>query len=82
MKTLCLASAATVMVAAVTLAAPARAGNIEYPAYVPYPFHRSHKTRRIVRIIPYDQPFHVRVFTTPQQPPYYNVPAYRVISPF
>ena len=77
MKKLCLG-----LVATVALVAPALAESIEYPAYVPYPFQRAHRTRHYVRLVPYERPFVVRRFTTPQQPPYYNVPAYRVISPY
>ncbi len=62
---------------------PALAENIEYPAPTPhYPFQRSFRTRRIVVIPPYRHLFRVRVYSTPQQQPYYNVPPYPVISPY
>ena len=77
MKQLCLG-----LVTVCALAAPALAESIEYPAYVPYPFQRAHRTRHLVRLVPYERPFLVRSFTTPQQPPYYNVPPYKVISPY
>ena len=77
MKKLCLG-----LGAAALLAGPAFAEDVLYPAYDPYPFHRSHVTRRVVRIGPYGSPYHVRVYGTPQMPPYYNVPAYRVITPY
>ena len=55
----------------------------EYPAPMPfYPFQRSALTGRFVFIPPYSRPFPVRVYTTPPQPPFYNVPPYAVISPY
>ena len=79
MKTLCLGLAV-----AVALFAPALADdNIEYPAPTPfYPFQRSTLTRRIVTIPPYRYPFRVRLYSTPQQQRYYNVPPYPVITPY
>jgi len=78
MKSLCLGLAVAAM-----LVVPAMAENIEYPAPTPfYPFQRSMLTRRIVIVPPYRYPFRVRVYTTPQQQPYYNVPPYPVISPY
>ena len=79
MRSLCLG-----LVVAATLVAPALAEpNIEYPAPTPgYPFQRDRLTKRRVYIPPYHHTFRVRVYTTPQQPPYYNVPPYRVISPY
>ena len=79
MRSLCLG-----LVVAVTLVAPALAeDNIEFPAPTPgYPFQRDVLTRRRIYIPPYARPFRVRVYSTPQQPPYYNVPPYRVISPY
>ena len=66
-----------------TLAGPALAEeNTEYPAPTPYSFHRSVLTRRAVIIRPYCRPFPIRVYTTPQQQPFYNVPPYAVISPY
>ncbi len=69
---------------AVLVAAPALAGDyIEFPAPTPhYPFRRSTLTGRAVVIPPYRTPFPIRVYTTPPQPPYYNVPPYAVISPY
>ena len=79
MKSLCLG-----LFAAAALVAPALAeDNIEYPAPTPYyPFQRSILKRRVVIIPPYAHRFHVRVYTTPQQQPYYNVPPYAVVSPY
>ena len=79
MRSLCLG-----LVFAVTLVAPALAeDNVEFPAPTPYyPFQRSVLTKRKVHVLPYARPFRVRIYTTPQQPPYYNVPPYRVISPY
>ena len=54
----------------------------EFPAPVPYPFQRSTLTDRSVTILPYQQPFGVRVYTTPQHQPLYNVPPYAVVSPY
>jgi hypothetical protein len=57
--------------------------NIEYPSVRPnHPFQRSFRTGRFVLIPPYRHAFPIRVFSTPQQPPYYNVPPYEVISPY
>ncbi len=79
MRSLCLG-----LVVAATLVPPALAEeNIEFPAPTPYyPFQRSILTRRRVHIPPYAHPFRVRIYTTPQQQPYYNVPPYRVITPY
>lgn len=56
---------------------------IEYPAPTPfYPFQRSTLTGEAVLIPPYDRPFPIRVYTTPQQQPYYNVPPYAVVAPY
>ena len=78
-KTLCLTA-----LACATLAAPAFAGaDLEYPVARPnYPFQRSYLTRRLVVIPPYRHLFLVRIFTTPQREPYYNVPPYAVITPY
>ena len=57
--------------------------DIAYPATIPnYPFHRSFRTDQALVIPPYRHVFPVRVFTTPQQQPYYNVPPYSVVSPY
>lgn len=56
---------------------------LEYPAPTPYyPFQRSFLTGEAVAIPPYPYPFPVRVYTTPSQQPYYNVPPYAVIAPY
>ncbi len=54
----------------------------DFPAPVPYPFQRSTLTGQAIAISPYDQPFGVRVYTTPQHQPFYNVPPYAVIVPY
>ena len=55
----------------------------EFPAPIPhYPFNRSFRTGQVVGIPPYRHPFVVRVYTTPPQQPYYNVPPYAVIAPY
>ena len=78
MKPLCLG-----LLGVAAIVAPALAENIEYPAPTPhYPFQRSILTRRLVVIPPYRRPFRVRLYSTPQQQPYYNVPPYRVITPY
>ena len=57
--------------------------DLEYPApSLGYPFQRSVLTGRAVIIPPYDRPFPVRVYSTPPQPPYYNVPPYAVVAPY
>lgn len=65
-------------------AVPATADDYkEYPAPTPfYPFQRSVLTGHAVVIPPYRRPFPIRVYTTPPQQPYYNVPPYAVISPY
>lgn len=72
------------MVTAVGAAVPAYAGEYaEFPAPTPfYPFKRSALTGRAVVIPPYRRVFPVRVYTTPPQPPYYNVPPYAVVAPY
>ncbi len=73
---------ALVVLAAGTLPAGAEHYQ-EYPAPTPfYPFQRSALTGKAVIIPPYNKPFPVRVYTTPPQPPFYNVPPYAVISPY
>ncbi len=74
--------AAAIMAAIAAI--PALASDyLEYPAPIPhYPFQRSHRTGQVVVIPPYRVPFVVRVFTTPPQPPYYNVPPYAVVAPY
>ncbi len=55
----------------------------EYPGPTPfYPFQRSFLTGHAVVIPPYHRRFPIRVYTTPPQPPYYNVPPYAVIAPY
>ena len=55
----------------------------EYPAPTPdYPFQRSTLTGRAVIIPPYERAFPVRVYSTPPQQPYYNVPPYAVVAPY
>ena len=55
----------------------------EFPAPTPfYPVERSTLTGRAVIIPPYAQPFPVRVYSTPPQQPYYNVPPYAVVAPY
>ena len=66
------------------LASPAAwAGDYrDFPAPEPYPFERSQLTRKQIVLPPYDQPFGVRVYSTPPQGPCYNVPPYAVIVPY
>ena len=66
------------------VAQPALAGEYyEHPAPIPnYPFQRSYLIGQLVTIPPYRRPFVVRVYTTPPQQPYYNVPPYAVIAPY
>ena len=72
-----------ILAAALLAAAPAVAGPYaEYPAPTDYPFQRSVLTPRRVVIPPYEEPFRVRVYTTPPQQPFTNVPAYGVITPY
>lgn len=71
---------------AISASAPAFAQdggqNIEYPVDRPnIAIKRSYLTDQVVVIPPYRHLFRVRVFTTPQRDPYYNVPPYAVISP-
>ena len=54
----------------------------QYPAPVDYPLQRSMLTPRRVVIMPYVEPFRVRVYTTPPTPPYYDVPPYAVAAPY
>ena len=65
-------------------AAPACAKQyLEHPAPTPgYPFQRSVLTGRAVIIPPDDRLFPVRVYSTPPQQPYYNVPPYAVVAPY
>ena len=69
---------------ALLVAGPALAEDFhEFPAPTPgYPFQRSTLTGRAVIIPPYRRPFPIRVYTTPPQQPFYNVPPYAVISPY
>lgn len=79
MKTLCLGA-----LTCVALVAPALANEyIEYPVNRPgYPFQRSYLSGQAVGIPPYPCPFPVRIYTTPPQQPYYNVPPYPVVAPY
>lgn len=71
------------MLAAGCVAPAAAQQYLEFPAPTPgYPFQRSVLTGRAVVIPPYDRPFPVRVYSTPPQSPYYNVPPYAVVSPY
>ena len=72
------------MVVTASATFPALASDyLEYPAPIPhYPFLRSYRTGQLVVIPPYRVPFVVRVYTTPPQPVYYNVPPYAVIAPY
>ena len=69
---------------AATLTLPAFAHDYgQYPAPLPgYSFPHSRYTGRGVVIPPYRGVFPVRVYTTPQLPPYYNVPPYLVVAPY
>ena len=73
---------ATVFIAA--CASPVAAYDYtEYAAPTPfYPFQRSFLSGQAVVIPPYHRSFPVRIYTTPPQQPYYNVPPYAVISPY
>ena len=63
--------------------AAAAAGSYgEFPAPQDYPFRRSILTRPRVLIRSYEQAFRVRIYTTPPQQPFYNVPPYAVITPY
>jgi hypothetical protein len=54
----------------------------QYPAPLPYArAPRSFLTGQYVVVPPYG-PLPVRVYTTPPNGPFYNVPPYRVIAPF
>ena len=78
-KTFWMSALATSILAIPAFADP----DIEYPAGRPnISIHRSTRTGRVVVIPPYRHLFQVRVFTTPQRDPYYNVPPYAVISPY
>lgn len=72
------------LLTSLALAAPALAEDyLEYPAPAPfYPFQRSIPTGDAVVIPPYRHLFAVRVYTTPQKQPYYNVPPYAVVTPY
>jgi hypothetical protein len=74
---------AAVLVCAMATASLARADeSIEYlEAPASYPFQRSEPAGQAIAIAPYDRLFEVRVFTTPQRQPYYNVPPYPVLAP-
>lgn len=68
---------------AVSVSTPVLADTIEFPVDRPnIAIKRSFLTGETVVIPPYDHLFRVRVFTTPQRDPYYNVPPYAVISPY
>ena len=79
MKNLCF----VVAMAAIGTAPASAQSDREFPAPTPfYPFSRSVPTERSVFIPPYHRPFTVRVYTTPAQQPFYNVPPYSVVSPY
>jgi hypothetical protein len=75
-----------VMLAAVAalLTMPAFAHDYgDYPAPAPgLSLPHSAYTGRAVVIPPYRGVFPVKVYTTPQLPPYYNVPPYLVVTPY
>ena len=78
-KTFCLG---VLTCAALTVPAFAQ-DDIEYPAPTPfYPFQRSFVAPVPVVIPPYRHLFRVRVYSTPQEQPYYNVPPYPVLTPY
>ena len=54
----------------------------EFPAPEAYPLQRSVLTPQRVIIVPYEQPFAVRVYSTPPQQPFHNVPPYAVVTPY
>lgn len=66
------------------LTVPALANDyIEFPVEAQaQAIRRSYPTRQAVIIPPYRHVFPVRVYTTPPQPPYYNVPPYSVVAPY
>lgn len=74
---------ATVLLAASGLAYPAYAqehGGL--PAPTPFaPFPSSVRTPEFVIVPPFG-PLPVRIYTTPSQGPFYNVPPYRVVAPY
>ena len=70
--------------AAIFLATPVLADEyIEFPVE-PWAqsIKRSDLTHRAVVLPYYRHVFQVRVYTTPPQPPYYNVPPYEVLTPY
>lgn len=70
--------------AVLSIAGPASASEYgQYPAPTAfYPFQRSYLIGEAVFIPPYRRPFPIRVYTTPPQQPYYNVPPYAVVAPY
>ena len=54
----------------------------QYPAPTPYGvFPQSVLTGQVAFVPPYG-PLPVRIYTTPPQGPFYNVPPYKVIAPY
>lgn len=78
-KTSCLAA-----LVVATWAVPAFADeSTEFPLTTPaYPFQRSALSGEAVVIAPYRHRFSIRIYTTPQQAPYYNIPSYAVVAPY
>ncbi|WP_158808219.1 hypothetical protein [Beijerinckia sp. L45] len=71
------------ILATAAVAAPACAEDYgQYPAPVPFAsLPQSRLTGDVVIMPPYG-PLPVRVYTTPPNAPFYNVPPYRVIAPY
>jgi hypothetical protein len=78
MRTLLIAA-----LAGTVIAVPAHAEDYgQYPAPVPFaPLPQSTLTRDLVIVPPYG-PLPIRVYTTPPNGPFYNVPPYRVLAPY
>jgi hypothetical protein len=54
----------------------------QYPAPIPFAtLPQSYPTGDVVIVPPYG-PLPIRVYTTPPNGPFYNVPPYRVIAPY
>lgn len=74
------------LLAAIALFAPSAAAAQNYTQFpAPIPWQRaqhSYLSGAAVVIPPYPCPFPIRVYTTPPQPPYYNVPPYAVVAPY
>ncbi len=59
----------------------AQAEEVYFPPDPPNLFiPRAYPTGIVVLVPPYRHAFQVRIFTTPQRSPYYNVPPYPVLS--